>query len=1044
MKIKSVKITGFRAFEKEIDSTFDFTSNGEIMNFASIYAPNGFGKTSFYDAVEWAVTHKIPRFDRMVDFEKVRKDNDAPLLLNKLSYAGKVIVETDKKPFENVINNRKKYDYKAKAVNEYFQNQILTQDLIDAFLKEEKADKRYENFLEIDDNLKKYDSIYKKINRLLEYIKEERKSLENQKLTEESTLQTEFDFDQEFKKFDEINKVISSLEEDGENIDLIDRHSYNKTSYDNLSRNIDVRLLSLEEELIKVKLHIDRIILARDGEEIPDNELNGGVLFYLENRNKTLNLDKQSKELDQIIGWIDKQEQLINELSLSNEKIKIEQSRLDRTLNIEKQFESFLSAQGEIVVLEKNIDELKNKSLIATREKLDSEKDKNEAIIKSNELKESLERNQSILNILPTRKDQLESTSKIIFELEKNIEDLSKLTVIEEKKLNDLKEILDQFGYYENRINDDIELLLEFNFFKEHQVLITNYVTELKTIKNLESKVNDIQSNLDAQTNFNKELSDFINTGLELVNKSELSDCPLCNNSYDSFEKLSQNILANKLFDSQLKTYLEAKNDTEIELNNLTTKLLNDRELITKTFFTLKQPYLSEYKNIQNILDKLISDKEEKLNGLNKSQLTLQEIYLFFGDEKTPQKLSEKLREDIFEIEKQLLDLNNLLITIDNKIFNIDSLLKTFEENLRISQNDLIKFQSSKDYKDVRSFFIEELKSNNFENFILSKSISSIKLLISDLVVKIGSENFALNEFKTKLSNYTDTKDEYLRRKELLKSTMNLTLRICDNYENYIFSEFGIKLIDKDKNEIEKEFFNLIEKQKTVEKLIENKKTKFGITKILNNACIKATESKKMQDRIKEFKDSLKELDDTESKLNTERESLKSFLKNTIEAYFYTPLINAIYKKIDPHPDYKEVKFECDFAENKPRLQVYTSSINEKSKEVWSVPSLYFSTAQINILSLSIFLARALKTKNPVTKEPVNCIFIDDPIQSMDSINILSFIDLFRGITLSLNKQLIVSTHEENFHLLLKKKIPSDLFKSKFLEFETFGKLKTI
>jgi exonuclease SbcC len=157
MKIKTVKITGFRAFEKEEDSTFDFTTNGEIMNFASIYAPNGFGKTSFYDAVEWGITHKIQRFDRMVDFEKVRKDNDAPLLLNKASMSGKVIIETSSQKFENVINKKKVYKYNEKPANEYFQNQILTQDLIDAFLKEEKADKRYENFLEIDENLKKED-----------------------------------------------------------------------------------------------------------------------------------------------------------------------------------------------------------------------------------------------------------------------------------------------------------------------------------------------------------------------------------------------------------------------------------------------------------------------------------------------------------------------------------------------------------------------------------------------------------------------------------------------------------------------------------------------------------------------------------------------------------------------------------------------------------------------------------------------------------------------------------------------------------------------
>ena len=109
MKIKSVKITGFRAFEKEEDSTFDFTKNGEIMNFASIYAPNGFGKTSFYDALEWGVTNKIQRFDRMVDFEKVRKDNDAPLLLNKASLAGKVVVEATSQNFESVINKKKVY-----------------------------------------------------------------------------------------------------------------------------------------------------------------------------------------------------------------------------------------------------------------------------------------------------------------------------------------------------------------------------------------------------------------------------------------------------------------------------------------------------------------------------------------------------------------------------------------------------------------------------------------------------------------------------------------------------------------------------------------------------------------------------------------------------------------------------------------------------------------------------------------------------------------------------------------------------------------------
>jgi exonuclease SbcC len=105
------------------------------------------------------------------------------------------------------------------------------------------------------------------------------------------------------------------------------------------------------------------------------------------------------------------------------------------------------------------------------------------------------------------------------------------------------------------------------------------------------------------------------------------------------------------------------------------------------------------------------------------------------------------------------------------------------------------------------------------------------------------------------------------------------------------------------------------------------------------------------------------------------------------------------------------------------------------------VPNLYFSTAQMNILSLSIFLAKALNAKDNANKS-VDRIFIDDPIQSMDSINILSTIDLFRSIVIKFKKQIILSTHDENFHNLLRKKIPANLFNAKYIELETFGTVK--
>jgi exonuclease SbcC len=1042
MKIKSVKITGFRAFEKEKNSTFDFTKDGEIMNFASIYAPNGFGKTSFYDAVEWGITQKIQRFDKMIDFDKVRKDNEAPLLLNKNSKNGKVIVETSEESFENVINLRKKYNYKAKAYNEYFKDQILTQDLIDTFLKEEKAEDRYAKFLTIDNDLAKNDSAYKKIIHLLKFIKEERKVLTDQKVEVKNKLQVEIDFEQEFKKFDEINEVISALNKEDENLKLIDQKTFNQTSYDNLSRNIDVRLLSLKDDLIKAKLRIDTINLARDGEESEDSRLSGGVLFYLENKNKIKELDEKFKQLDQVVKWFEEKEKLTNEFNDIDKNLSTKQNKLEIAIKIEKQLERFLSVQEEIDTINKDITDYKNTLLKTEHEKLVIEKDKNETLIKLNEIKNSQENNRSKLNNIPAQQKELKITSETILNTQKIIENLSKSIQDEGNKKSELKIILDEFGYYENKLDGDIELLLEFKLFEEYKELITNYILKEKKPEQLKKDIQEIQLKINDQTQLNKELSKFVNSGLELVNKSKESDCPLCNYNYSSFEELSKNILSNKFLDSQSQEYLKEKTNKELELKNLISNLSIDKENIEKNFFRIKEPFLLDYKNIENEIEKLNSEKKNNLEKLKKYQSDLNDLNILLGNSKSFDELSIKIQNDLKKIEKEGLELSNQIKEKESSILDKDKFIKSINEKIEISVPNLLKYQNSIEYKDVKEYFVYALNSNKIEKAILLQEISNNEQNIKDL--KSNKENLIklLDSLKVKLSNYTLPKGEYIKKAEEVNNVKNLALRIYEGYENYIQSEFDLILNDKDKSQIEIAFANLIDDQKKLEKQTETIIQKYKIVSILNDACIKATESKKIQDQIDQINKSLKELIKGERVLNNEKNNLKTHLKTSIEAYFYTPLINAIYRKIDPHPDYKDIEFECDFSKEKPRLQIYSISIDENGKLVKSVPSLYFSTAQINILSLSIFLARALKTKNTKTGDSVDCIFIDDPIQSMDSINILSFIDLFRGITLSLNKQLIVSTHEENFHLLLQKKIPSELFKSTFIEFETFGKLK--
>lgn len=1042
MKIKSVKITGFRAFEKEENSTFDFTSNGEIMDFASIYAPNGFGKTSFYDAVEWSVTHQIQRFDRMDDFEKMRKENSLPLLLNNSSTSGKVIVETDSNTFENTINKRKVYSTKNKPDNEYFRNQILSQDLIDTFIKEERAERRYERFLDIDKDLKKYDSIYKKAVRVLDYIKQEKVRIVGEIEKQKKSLQLEIDYDQEFKKFDEINELINFLKKNGETLDSVAKESFDETTHDNFSRNVKVRLLTLEEEFTKVGLQIDNIRLAKDGEENENDKLKGGVLEYVDSRNRLENFDNQIKELNRIVTLIESKKKAQQGIENSDKNLSEHRKRLVDVLSIEKKIEEYLIIQKVIEEQEKRIAEFKNENGVKESEKSLIEEEINLLKSKNDQLQESLNLNQIKLEQVPNQKTKLEQLSKNHQSIKKSIEDLSKLIEGKEPKLFELKRILEQFGYYETKIDEDLELLLEFSQFTNHHDLITQ---QLNLIINLELKnkqLAETQSKINIQNQFNNELKEYVNRGLEIISQTHTSDCPLCNHHYNSFEELSNNIVENKFFDNQLKENLENKISIETEINELKEKIISGSENIKKSFALLKEPFSNNYNALEKEIEKLNLQREEKNQELKNNLESTNEILVFFGNEQTPDDLAKIIQEEIAKILKEINDNSELINTNNKKTGDLIVIINGNNDNIKRFLDNIEKQQKLDDYKIVIDYFNLVLNQNQVDEAILLNAKSDIEKIISEFISEKKKYEDSLNELNIELSNNNLSKQEYNNRIQQVNDAKNLILRVYESYESFIKSEFKIELTNKDKSKIEKEFFDLIEKQKQTQKIIGDKIEKYKIVEILKDDCLNATVSQKIQDKIKKNLEDLKKLDNAEGQLNNEKYNLIEYLTKTIDEFFYTELINKIYKKIDPHPDYQAIEFKCEFADSKPRLQIYITKINDKGEIERSVPALYFSTAQVNILSLSIFLARALKTKNPITKEAVDCIFIDDPIQSMDSINILSFIDLFRGITLSLGKQLIVSTHEENFHLLLQKKIPKELFKSKFIEFETFGKVK--
>lgn len=128
------------------------------------------------------------------------------------------------------------------------------------------------------------------------------------------------------------------------------------------------------------------------------------------------------------------------------------------------------------------------------------------------------------------------------------------------------------------------------------------------------------------------------------------------------------------------------------------------------------------------------------------------------------------------------------------------------------------------------------------------------------------------------------------------------------------------------------------------------------------------------------------------------------------------PLLNDIYGRLDPHPTFKKLGFVIEPYWAKGTA---TATVFDETTAVSANPLLIFSAAQANIVVLSAFLALGWAAPSG----SLAFVLMDDPLQSLDDVNVLGFADLLRQIRT--RKQVILSTHEERFARLIERKLAS-------------------
>ena len=127
------------------------------------------------------------------------------------------------------------------------------------------------------------------------------------------------------------------------------------------------------------------------------------------------------------------------------------------------------------------------------------------------------------------------------------------------------------------------------------------------------------------------------------------------------------------------------------------------------------------------------------------------------------------------------------------------------------------------------------------------------------------------------------------------------------------------------------------------------------------------------------------------------------------------PLLRRIYATADPHPEFRIVKLLSRMYRGSGRVlaEVEDPLQGHRSED----PEAYLSSSQMNVLAVSVFLALNLG----IPTLPLQVAILDDPLQSLDDLNLLGLIDLLKRMRE--RRQLMVSTHDSRFASLLERKL---------------------
>lgn len=1032
--IQKVIIQNFRSYKGK--KIFNFANGDNLARLVVLFAPNGMGKTSFFDGIEWTFTASVDRF------KKIGNQNiGGTILKNTGAKEGeKAFVEIFMKNGEWVkrevssVNGRTKKDCgkgrisfseensleKVVGEERFWKNLMLQHHKIDGFIAAADPHELYEEWCGLWDpsgeERKRFEQSYTVLNQKKSELSSAAEAYEKIKAEYQRVNQS-----REFVgRLMESTKKFCELSEEG-TFQIPDFTVMTAEEYIDWSNRVDQQTdfyRAKQEKNIQILKYVDEK-LGQDMEEystfICQKKKNESELIVIEE--KIIQCQRKKELLEAQDSF--RQKKADNEKGLDSFRLLYGQGEAwyqtaaayFEALSERENLKGVIDKRKErILLLEKKLEEQKvdwvNHNIV-----LDKQEDYLR-LCKHLEEMEALEKGKKQLET------ELDETRTQISDMKEKISGyIQKQEQMQEKYLYSFEEVTEQY-----RIRN-----LQFEEQDKELEEIRGILMErLQQYFVLEDKVRNTDQKIHEEENLEIRLKKILEDTRNFIVEQQVTECPICHASFENTSQLLQrtyrtNSQKGKQLEKQRRELEQQQKNIRVKVENCTERYnLRLTELIADFKDKAKKANKQQdrYKNHEEeILLKIRSNEEAVIKIRNEDQERgIFAVYTKEGIENWHetwlgrQRAEQSVLMNLMKETEEKIGQERKLISVW-----IESLKKDEEKIQNIEAGDASGFNLIQKEKDnILKYTFDEIQE------ILRKRMEEDKRL-SDEIAGCGSE----------LEKYPDLEDgrETLLEKRVMKREENrrawaeikpvvdrvqkvLTLNGTDEMLN----EWGYEAA-KTKEQLQREQEKT---ERIVEVLNEMKYDREVENYFLNWKILKQREEEK-EIEIKKRERALKEAEQS-------YQSAKKEMEHNLSKFFEDFQINEIYEKLEPHETLKTLISEFSFNDNdKPELVFKVVGNDDKKYS----PEWYFSTAQLNVVAFSIFLGRALQTQ----EAPINSIFIDDPVGHFDEMNVVCFVDLLRNIIENTGRQLIISTHEERVFNLIRRKLPESEYPACYIDF---------